>query len=124
MNEKLTALLEKLSLKLGTTTEYLWKVLLVQAKISAIQSVFYLIAIIVIGVVLYRLHVKFSKPIKGNRYELNVYDEYDGAPASMGVIAFIWLVMAIYVFCCSIPNMIDGYFNPEYWALNEILSKI
>jgi hypothetical protein len=124
MNEKLTALLEKLSVKLGTTTEYLWKVLIMQAKISALQSLFYILSVVIIGIVLFRLHVRFSKVIKDNRYNNNTYEDSDYIGGIMGIVAGIWLVMTICTFCFSISNMIDGFFNPEYWALNEILSKI
>jgi hypothetical protein len=123
MNEQTRQLLEKLADKLGTTSEYLWSVLLKQAPIYAtftlIQTLFLLFA----GWGLWKVQQKLlSKPEKShyNSY----YDKYEeGAVIPMIIISFVWIaLMSIYFI--NFDSIINGYFNPEYWALTEILKSL
>lgn len=124
MNDNLTALLDKLATKLGTTTEYLWKVLLVQAKISATNSLIFLVMAVVSGIILYRIHKRLAKPIPGKSYNNSRYEE-DGELyiPIMIMAACIWVICSFFIIT-DITNIINGYFNPEYWALKEILNSI
>jgi hypothetical protein len=122
MNQQLSALLEKLATKLGTTTEYLWHVLLKQARISATITLFYFIASLIIGVIIYKLHRRFmTTPEKP--HSNNLYYEHEELGAIMVVVAAIWGICFIWIIS-SLSNIFNGYFNPEYWALNEIFSSI
>lgn len=125
MNDKLTQLLEQLAAKLGTTAEYLWKVLLMQARVSATQSLLYVLFVAISGLVLYRCHRKFSKPFAEtvDKYYENMYDKNEYTAVAMGVCSVVWIVLFI-ASLFSFPNLIDGYFNPEYWALKEILDSL
>jgi len=120
MNDNTTKLLEQLSQKMGTTSEYLWKVLLKQAPIDATISLIQTILIIFFGLMLYKIHKYLMKWVDSRGY--NGYEKYEEAasvPMIVGMIVFI--ILFIYAFCC-IENVISGYFNPEYWALNRVLS--
>lgn len=108
-------LLETLAKNLGTTVEYLWSVLLKQAPISATIDLILLILVLVAGYLLYRLHLKLS-----GEY---IYDDSDIAVPLMCMAAVIWFLIFIVAVCC-IPSIINGYFNPEYWALKEILNSV
>jgi hypothetical protein len=123
MNQQLSALLEKLAAKLGTTTEYLWGILIKQAHISATMSLLCLAISIVGGIILFKLHKTFLIYKKDGNYERNKYETDEALPAIMGGFAVIWLMFTIYVIC-TLPNIFNGYFNPEYWALKEILDSI
>lgn len=118
MNEQTTKLIEQLAQKLGTTTEYLWTILLKQAHISASITLVYLVLIIIFGIILYKLHKYFlEKDEHGDtRYE-------NGADLFMIILLTFYLIMFIVCLIC-IPNIINGFFNPEYWALNEILNTL
>lgn len=119
MNTETNELLERLAQKLGTTVEYLWSVLIKQAPISSTVTLFQFALIITFGIVLYRLHIKFSK----ETYNKNsIYYEYQEAAAIPMIVGFlIFLLLAVCGFFC-IEDMINGFINPEYWALSKILS--
>lgn len=121
MKNQTTELLEKLAVQLGTTAEYLWSVLIVQARISAITDLIFLILAIVSGYFLYRTHLYLGK--EGEDMH-SIYDRKEEAviiPMFVGVI--IWVIFFLVMFF-SIGNIINGLFNPEYWALNKILNSI
>lgn len=124
MDDKTAQLLEKLAAKLGTTTEYLWGVLVKQSAFSATIDLIYFISSIILGIVIFTYHRKFSKKIEEGRYADTMYDKHDGnIIIPMIIFTIIFLVLFIYGIC-SIPNIINGFFNPEYWALKEILNSI
>ena len=119
--EKLTPLLEKLAEKLGTTTEYLWGVLLKQAPITAAIELMYLVLVILGGLALYKIHRRLSKEVEGKNSLY--YDLEAVAAVPMGIATLIWSVIFIICFF-SIGTIVTGFFNPEYWALNEIMNLI
>ena len=77
-----------------------------------------MIVTVVLGVVLWKIHKIFHK---NGVYDNDVYEI--AAPTGMfvGVIAFLILTVASIV---SIGDTVTLLFNPEYWALNKILSAI
>lgn len=113
MNEQTIKLIEKIAQKLGTTSEYLWSILLKQAHIDATLKVFLLISAILLWILLFKIHLRFHKK--------EVYEEYEEIAVVPMVIAttLITLFSIISFFC--IPDIFNGYFNPEYWALKRIL---
>ena len=116
MNEQTSKLVEQLAQKLGTTSEYLWGILLKQAPISATIDLIYCILVFLMGVLLYRLHIHFSKS--------GIYEDSDGGiPAAMLIGSIIWSIIAIVCFFC-IGGIVTGFVNPEYWALDKILSAL
>ena len=122
MNKETQELLQKLAEKLGTTVEYLWQVLLKQAQIDAFTTLFQFFLIALFGVVLFRLHKKFLKPLSDDRYSDNLYSKYDEAivwPMIIGLIVFVILSICAFF---SITDMVNGFLNPEYWALQRVLS--
>ena len=122
--ESLTPLLEKIAEQLGTTVEYLWAVLIKQAAVSATMSIIYIVGLVVVGLGLYRAHRKLMRVIQGKTHT-TYYDEYgEAAAVPMVLAATLWLILVMFAVGFSIPNAITGLFNPEYWALKEILSQI
>lgn len=112
MNEQATKLIEQLAQKLGTTTEYLWSILLKQAPISAMIDLIYLIIATIMGIVLWKLHKYFAKE--------DEYEDRAEVKLTMVVLTFVWIMFFTICFF-SIGDIINGFFNPEYWALKEIL---
>jgi len=121
MNEQTTKLVEQLAIKLGTTADYLWSVLLKQAQISALTDLIYFILISIGGIILFKAHKSFSK--KGEGIYTNKYDKSEYFGIVMVIITTIWVILFFIAFF-SLGNVINGFFNPEYWALNEILSNL
>lgn len=121
MNEQTTKLVEQLAIKLGTTADYLWSVLLKQAPISALTDLIYFILFSIGGIILFKVHKSFSKP--GEDTWENKYDENEELGFAMCLIAFVWTILFIVAFF-SLGNVINGFFNPEYWALNQVISNL
>jgi phosphotransferase system glucose/maltose/N-acetylglucosamine-specific IIC component len=119
MNEQTTKLIEQLAQKLGTTAEYLWTVLVKQAPISAATDALYFILVIIGGIFLWKLHKYLSKE-RGEYKHSIYYDEEENVTIPMFIAVIIWAILFIVCFS-SIGNIINGFFNPEYWALKEVL---
>ena len=116
--EKLTNLLEQLSEKLGTTTEYLWGVLINQAKVEIITFLV-MLSILILTSIFYARYIKW------------LFDEetdhtgdseitHSIIVTTLGVFNLVYFIFIVTL----IPKFVSAIFNPEYWAINEILSKI
>ncbi len=122
MNDNTTKLLEQLAQKLGTTSEYLWTVLLTQAPISATTTLLQILLILLFGLCLWKVHKRLMK--KKDDFSDNAYDKFgDGVSILMAIGAIVFVGMLV-VCIFGIGDVINGYFNPEYWALKEILNSI
>ena len=125
MNEQTVRLIEDLASKLGTTSEYLWSVLIRQAPIDSITSIIQIICVIIFGVVLVKLHLKFSVRDTQNHgiYSATIYDRNMGVTIIMYISACIFVILSIALFF-QIHSIVAGLINPEYWALEEIIRSI
>lgn len=128
METQTSEMLQKLAEKLGTTTEYLWNVLLKQAPISSTVTLFQFAVIGIASFLLYKVHRRLLKPSDDNeksmyRYE-NGYDKYGAATGLPMILAAITLSFLIIVCLFSMDDIVNGYFNPEYWALETILKSV
>jgi ABC-type multidrug transport system permease subunit len=125
MNEQSAKLLEQLANKLGTTSEYLWGVLIKQAPIDATVQLLQTLVLVIFGWLLWKAHKKLSaKPKDQNSYDSSYYDRYDTlAVIPMVIATLVWALLIIICFICF-GSIISGYFNPEYWALKEILNAM
>lgn len=124
MNEQTSKLIEQLAQKLGTSAEYLWSVLLKQAPISATTTLIQILATAVFGWVLWKTHKRLCKKESDEKYAESGYEEYGelaGIPMIIGGLLFV--IFGVASFLC-IEEVISGYFNPEYWALHEILRQL
>jgi len=126
MNNQTNVLLQQLANKLGTTTEYLWAILLKQAAVDATTTLCYFIFIVFGGVLLYKLNKKFMRRYQDPNYSSNQtcdYEEYEPLGFVMFISTCIWAIMFIVIFF-SLSDIVNGYFNPEYWALDKVLSTL
>jgi len=119
MNENTTKLIEQLAQKLGTTSEYLWGVLLKQAPIDATINLIQIIIVLLFGWILYKIYKKIIKNTDSTNSYYSKYEEATSVPMAMGLLVFA--ILLIYAFSC-IGDVINGYFNPEYWALDRIIN--
>lgn len=124
MNEQTAKLLEQLANKLGTTSEYLWNILLKQAPIDATVTLLQTLFLFFVGWVLWKVHKKLLSKPTGQDYYDSYYKEYDvGAVLPMVLVTVVWGIMMIVCFY-YFGSIVSGYFNPEYWALKEILNSL
>ena len=113
MDKELTAFLVQLAAKLGTTVEHLWSALLKQASINGSVCILIDISLMTFSILLW---FKTLAKYKTDKYDdtLNIY--------------FVTLVIALIVTTITVlstlENIITAFFNPEYWALMQILNKI
>ncbi len=119
--KELTGLLEQLAEKLGTTTEYLWGVLITQAKVSAIIDLIYIVLVSIIGVIIYKVHKHLMK--ENENGDTRYYILEDSAVIPMFIVSIVWSVLFIVCFF-SLGNIISGLINPEYWALEQVLDIV
>lgn len=120
MDKDTTELLKQLAAQLGTTTEYLWRVLVNQAHIDAIITIIQSIFLLTISIIILKLHLKFIKKDASGRTS---YYNSEALTVAMSMVAIVGVVF-IFVVVLNIDEIINGFFNPEYWALEHILNKV
>lgn len=118
MNEETLKLLEQLASKLGTTAESLWTVLIRQASIAATVHLCFTVLIIIIGIILWKINKRFNENDGTMSYRYN-----NSLSITMGITTIIWTVFFVGQFA-KIDVIVNGFFNPEYWALMEILNAL
>lgn len=119
--DKLSELLGQLAIKLGTTVEYLWKVLINQAYITGIVNIILYILLVVSGIVIYKFHRYFDRENDCGR---SIYgDSYGDIQIVMVIIATLWAICLL-AGIINIGETVTCFVNPEYWALHEVLKVI
>lgn len=110
MNDQTTQLLRELAERLGTTTEHLWGVLVRQAPLSGLTHLFCW----GIAATIFTLSFKRIRKIDN--------DEWDTPARSIAT--GIWAI-GLLIFTCMLYSdsqmIIAAFFNPEFWALKQIL---
>lgn len=124
MNEQTIKLIEEMAHKLGTTTEYLWGILIKQATVQAYMGLFFILLIAIFNYVLYKVHKRLMEIKDYGDYKKSGYSYYgDNAKIPMGIALVIHCLLIIGALC-SIETVINGFFNPEYWALDKVLNYV
>lgn len=113
MEKETRILIENLAKELNTTAEYLWSILLKQAPISAGVQLVQTLIIAIFGICLFKVYKRVSAKTS------NYYDS-DTIVIIIATAGIIWIIFAL-IALFSIENMINGFFNPEYWALNKLM---
>lgn len=109
--DKILSYLDKVGEKIGATGQQIWPWLVKQQYIDAFTSLFFLI---VFGMMFWFSYNKF----------INI-KWVNGEPEEWGVFVFFVIsCIGLFVsFVCFLVNFFD-IFNPEYWALMDLLNKI
>ena len=103
--------LQVLADKLGTTAEFLWEVLLIQAKVEAVVA----IMVVLISGTMLALSLKLAYR---NR---DFNDDSKFPPFFLGLLLTIGTASALIYNLLILPTLL---INPEYWALQEVLKKL
>lgn len=125
MKDQNNLLFEKLAEKLGTTTEYLWQILIKQAFVDSTITLIQVILVILFGFFLYKKHKQLCKEKEYTPNHLETGYSYYGEKAifPMYIGAAIFVILIIISFCL-LESIYNGFFNPEYWALNKALESL
>lgn len=117
MNTQITQLLEQVANKFNTTVEHLWTVLVKQAPISSVAS---LLSFILVSAVTYRV----AKTI----FQLLAKEQEENTCSDAQILLSLLLIgvslayfFVVASFCINIDMILAGFFNPEYWAIKQIL---
>lgn len=121
MDSNTQQLLQQLANKMGTTVQYLWSVLIKQARVSAITDLITLSITILLAYAIFRIHLKLSFT-KGTSSHCK-YDDNEAYGIIM-LVGTITIAAMLLIHLCFMGDTINGFFNPEYWALKEILDSL
>lgn len=113
MNETTTELLKELAARVGTTTEYLWGVLVKQAPISGV----YAIVVFCVLICATSVAVWFSE--QARKKDWGELLHFWGT-----LFAVILIVTTLGYGLTGLKIGIYGILNPEYWALLQLLDKV
>ena len=119
MNENTTKLLEQLAQKLGTTSEYLWTILVSQAHLDAWHKLIMLMLSVLAFILITRLNLR--------AYSKGEYlDQYDDLTPRCGwAIVSTIVTLAFLIYGLSvISDILSGFFNPQFWALNYVMEAL
>ena len=120
---EMIAFLERLAMGLGTTADKLWGILLKQALISGITT----LTLMTIGIcleicgLLFILRKTRIPPVTQEIEFPNAEWDSDAATIPWAIWGFS-VFISIVVFSCYAENTICAFANPEYWALDKLLS--
>lgn len=119
MNQQLEQALTDLASKLGTTAEHLWSVLVRQAPIDSAINIAVWLLFVATGIVCWRL---FRKTYQKAHIEK---DYFHDELVPLMVAYFIGALGAGFTVLALAGNYasttLAGFFNPEYWALKQII---
>jgi len=124
MKEEITQMLRELATQLGTTTEFLWGVLIRQAFISGTyNAILAVVCIVTICVGSVKVKETFLTEIKqslpyAQREKLEAWQIFTIITLSIAS------VISLVVLAAISGNMMTALFNPEYWALNKVMGML
>jgi ABC-type phosphate transport system permease subunit len=104
------------------SSDYLWGVLIKQAYVDAIVDLILLIIVAYLGIVLWKTHIWLSGEWKGETHSR--YQELEEEAVFPMIIGAVMWIIIMAVNCSNISNIVTGFINPGYWALNKILHFI
>lgn len=110
--------IDALAAKLGTTGEYLWTVLVRQARVEAIQNI--------VTVILSAIVIAVSIAVLKWGIRREVENDWWGEPGNItAIIASVTLAIVCTVIIIQLSNAIPTLLmNPEYWALKQVLEAM
>ena len=122
MNEQTTKLISDLAAKLGTTAEHLWSVLIKQAPIaSTVDLLCFVVMLISVPICAKWLIWSFKKCDDADYDVEIVYFIQAFIAGAIGIVSLLGILISL---GGGMSLTIAGFFNPEYWALHEVMSHL
>jgi hypothetical protein len=124
MDKDIKLIIDEISRKLGTTSEYLFEKLVKQAKINGVTTLLQLCFGLLIGILL-AIYTIFI--VKLGIHNYSKVEDYIGIYFALGISDA--LILVIYVITMferiyfGIDESIKCLKNPEGWAIDELLNK-
>ena len=120
-NEKLVIdTINVLANKLGTTGTHLWEVLVRQAPISCAINLSIFIIFLLLGTLGWIMGLKLfdaANKMKNSETKEILHG------TSIGIIFLVFIISMFIIFrSFNITLWVSGFFNPEYWALHQVIS--
>jgi len=122
IGQEVIVVIEEIAARLGVAVEYIYPILLRQARIEGVVGVFMILLGVVLSYVSYRMCAKFLGKLQEDLYfkEKETYEVFAGISGILGVL-FSLSVLAGILFS---KNIITALFNPEWYIINNILGKL
>lgn len=120
MNEQTIQLINQIAEKIGTKAEHLYAALIRQAYISAITDCVAFTIVLTLAFIWVKLHIKFTKPIKGNKFKESAYGKYKESIIIPMCLSAILIVAALSYYISNIGSTISGFINPDYFVIQKL----
>lgn len=135
LTEGILERLDSLALSLGTTVEHLWEVLVKQAQVKIIENIIIILllsALVPICLVLFkklnktRVRRKTERIAKKKEGEFTYCNEGDDDVVEIigMVILGVFVAMSIAIIIGRVSTMPTLILNPEYYALQKVLTLL
>ncbi len=109
MTNNLVDAINLLSQKLETPAAVLWTALMRQAKIEAYSSIFLFCCGMILTIIFARFWIKGIKECE------------EGKMLASAIATCLFSLFLIIALCCA-SDTLSGLYNPEYWAINHLIS--
>lgn len=119
MDEKLRQLIEALAAKIGTTSEYIWGILVRQAPISAATDL--VLCIVITSALAWWITLVNNKTTQKQDCPYQ-NAEWVNEGAFLAWLSVFLLGFGSMIFIISsLQSIVTAFANPEYWALKKLL---
>lgn len=120
MKDEIFKRIDALAAKLGVAANGVWNVLVAQARVEAIKELIGLgvaggLGILGIGMLIWAVR---KANAASNRCDGDVETFWGVTAVISGIVA---LISVIYILCCA-TSWITPMYNPQYWALQQIMN--
>ena len=117
--DKLTPLLEKVSVKMGEGGQFAWHVVMKQMYVEAVIGLIQFISGLVIAFAIY----KITKFLMKKRQEADTYDK-EGYEIAVCIIGLIGGVASVLLISFGIYNAVTHFINPEFYAIEFFINLV
>ena len=131
MEAKISQTLDAIAAGLKVSTEKLWELMIIQAKVTVVTYCINLILSILFTTLFLKIlfwALSIPKTPKGESNRYNRMETWDSGIQTFFIIGMliagaIVLAVDIKVLVC-IPTAVTAWINPGYWVLQDLLTKI
>ena len=116
LTKELLARLDTLAAKLGVAVESIFALYVKQAPLEAVNTLLLLVLTLLLFASMLYSAAKATNAVSNSPTE----GTFVGIAVTMGIGCLVAIIVSIY----NMTNLMAQLFNPEYWALQQILSQL